>query len=230
LRQSRSARPNPYHNAWSESVIGRLQTELLQDGCFMDETDTRTELFANIEGCSNSRHRHSSLPCLAPASCEASPAKKTQHSPKNPRHPALRNSGASERGRKPPLGVLSRVWQAPAMNATFPTVKEHERTGDEVSAERYRLIADKIEADPALLDIPLANIARWLANGHSAVQRLEGWRAMLLEAKTSRVGLQKVLDILRDEEWEAMMWKGFSPFPGILNKEELARLSWTLSH
>ena len=36
------------------------------------------------------------------------------------------------------------------------------------------MIADKIEADPSLLDIPLANIARWLANGHSAVQRLEG--------------------------------------------------------
>ena len=116
------------------------------------------------------------------------------------------------------------------MNAAPPAPPARERTGDEVSAERYRLIADKIEADPSLLDIPLANIARWLANGHSAVQRLEGWRAMLTEAKTSRAGMQKVLDILRDEEWEAMMWKSFSPFPGILNKEELARLSWTSSH
>jgi hypothetical protein len=116
------------------------------------------------------------------------------------------------------------------MNATLQTVPVRERTGDEVSSGRYRLIADKIEADPALLDIPLATIARWLANGHSAVKRLEGWRAMLLKPKVSRSGLQKVLDILCDEEWEFMMWKGFSPFPGILNKEELERLSWTSSH
>ena len=53
---------------------------------------------------------------------------------------------------------------------------------------------------------------------------------MLLEAKAGRAGLQKVLDLLRDEEWEAMMWKSFSPFPGILNKEELSRLSWSSRH
>ena len=105
-----------------------------------------------------------------------------------------------------------------------------QRTGDEVSAERYRLIADKIEADPSLLEIPLANIARWLSQGHSAVKRLEGWRSMLQAAQTSREGMEKVLFILRDEEWESMIWKGFSPFPGILNKEELARLSWSSRH
>jgi len=116
------------------------------------------------------------------------------------------------------------------MNATLPTAQERERTGDVVSAERYRLIADKIEADPSLLDIPLANIARWLANGHSAVQRLEGWRAMLLEAKASRAGLQKEPDILRDEGREARTGKGSSPLPGILPKEELARRSWSSRH
>ncbi|MBK8040066.1 MAG: hypothetical protein IPK22_23485 [Verrucomicrobiaceae bacterium] len=118
----------------------------------------------------------------------------------------------------------------PALSAPAAPAVARERTGDEVSAERYRLIADKIEADPSLLEIPLANISRWLSQGHSAVKRLEGWRSMLHDAQTSREGLQKVLDILRDEEWESMMWKGFSPFPGILNKEELARLSWTSSH
>lgn len=129
------------------------------------------------------------------------------------------------------LGEPAALWQiAPAMNSVTPADNPRPPTGDEVSAERYRLIADKIEADPSLLEIPLANIARWLAQGHSAVKRLEGWRGMLLDAQTSREGLEKVLFILRDEEWESMMWKGFSPFPGILNKEELARLSWTSSH
>jgi hypothetical protein len=112
-------------------------------------------------------------------------------------------------------------------SATLPT---RERTGDEVSAERFRLMADKIEADPSLLDIPLANIARWLAKGHSAVTRLEGWRRMILDAKASEAGMEKLLFILRDQEWESVMWKGFSPFPGVLTKLELDRLSWTSSH
>jgi len=116
------------------------------------------------------------------------------------------------------------------MSSAPSTDTPRQRTGDEVSAERYRLMADKIEADPSLLEIPLANIARWLSQGHSAVKRLEGWRSMLLDAQQSREGLDKVLFILRDEEWESMMWKGFSPFPGILNKEELARLSWSSRH
>lgn len=111
-----------------------------------------------------------------------------------------------------------------------PSFSKLERTGDEVSADRYRLIADKIEADPSLLDIPLANIARWLANGHTAVQRLEGWRSMILDAKASREGMEKLLFILRDQEWESVMWKGYSPFPGVLTKSERETLSWSSRH
>jgi hypothetical protein len=116
------------------------------------------------------------------------------------------------------------------MSSTLAASIPRERSGDEVSAERYRLMAEKIEADPSLLEIPLANIARWLSQGHSAVKRLEGWRRMIQEARTSREGMDKLLFILRDEEWESMMWKGFSPFPGILSKEELKRLSWSSRH
>ena len=72
LRQSMSARANPYHNAWSESVIGRLKAELLQGGTFSDAADARTELFAYIEGYYNTQRRHSSLNYLTPASFEAS--------------------------------------------------------------------------------------------------------------------------------------------------------------
>lgn len=113
---------------------------------------------------------------------------------------------------------------------TVQDYSAYESTGDAISGKRYRLIADKIEADPTLLEIPLANIARWLSQGHSAVKRLEGWRSMIQDAQVSDEGLKKVLFILRDPEWESMMWKGFSPFPGILNKEELARLSWNSRH
>lgn len=105
-----------------------------------------------------------------------------------------------------------------------------ERTGDEVSADRFRLIADKIEADPALLDIPLANIARWLAQGHSARVRLEGWRSMILDARASEQGMARLLYLLRDQDWESVLWKGYSPFPGILTKDEITRLSWSSRH
>ncbi len=105
-----------------------------------------------------------------------------------------------------------------------------ERSGDEVSADRFRLIADKIEADPALLAIPLDNIERWLSQGHSAVMRLEQWRTMLLEAKASAAGMATLLALLRDQSWEAQLSKGYSPFPGILTKDELRGLSWNSRH
>lgn len=113
------------------------------------------------------------------------------------------------------------------MNSSSST---RERTGDEISADRFRLIADKIEADPTLLEIPLANIARWLAQGHSARTRLEGWRAMILDAQAGEPGMIRLLFLLRDQDWESVLWKDFSPFPGILSKNELQELSWTSAH
>lgn len=71
IRQSMSARANPYHNAWTESFMGTLKTEMLQDGCFINEADARTELFAYIETYYNTHRRHSSLAYLSPAEFEA---------------------------------------------------------------------------------------------------------------------------------------------------------------
>jgi hypothetical protein len=42
--------------------------------------------------------------------------------------------------------------------------------------------------------------------------------------------LQRLLDLLRDDSEESRDWKGFSPFPGILTKEELEPLIWTSRH
>jgi len=70
IAQSMSARANPYHNAWSESFIGTLKTEMLQDGCFENETDARTEIFEYIEIYYNIQRRHSSLNYLSPNTFE----------------------------------------------------------------------------------------------------------------------------------------------------------------
>lgn len=69
--QSMSARANPYHNAWTELFRGTLKSEMLQGGCFMDDQDSRTELFAYIESYYNTQRKHSSINYLSPDQFEA---------------------------------------------------------------------------------------------------------------------------------------------------------------
>lgn len=71
MRQSMSARANPYHNAWTESFMGTLKSEMLQDGCFTDSADARTELFAYIESYYNTHRKHSALGYRTPAQFES---------------------------------------------------------------------------------------------------------------------------------------------------------------
>lgn len=71
LRQSMSARANPYENAWTESFIGTLKLEMLQDGCFENASDARTEIFEYIEGYYNTHRKHSAIGYQTPAQFEA---------------------------------------------------------------------------------------------------------------------------------------------------------------
>src|SRR5713101_3755143 len=87
------------------------------------------------------------------------------------------------------------------------------------------LIADKLErADRAsretLLRIPLENIDRWLANGHTAPHRLEQWRQIILRAQQSLGGFAELLALLRDRGETATHLKTFDPFPGVLTTME----------
>ncbi len=91
---------------------------------------------------------------------------------------------------------------------------------NEASYRRYLKMADKIEADPVLLDIPLANVARWLAQDHSAPRRLEQWRGIILAARESPAGMAELLRLMRDNSEEAQHLKSFSPMVGILTKQE----------
>jgi putative transposase len=70
LRQSMSARANPYDNAWTESFIGTLKREMLQGGCFENAGDARTEIFDYIDGYYNIHRKHSSLGYRTPAQFE----------------------------------------------------------------------------------------------------------------------------------------------------------------
>ena len=71
LRQSMSARANPYDNAWTESFVGTLKLEMLQDGCFENADDARTEIFDYIEGYYNIHRKHSAIGYKTPSQFEA---------------------------------------------------------------------------------------------------------------------------------------------------------------
>jgi putative transposase len=71
MRQSMSARANPYHNAWTESFIGTLKREMLRGGTFIDLPDARAEIFDYIEAYYNNERKHSALGYLAPNQFEA---------------------------------------------------------------------------------------------------------------------------------------------------------------
>ena len=71
LRQSMSARSNPYDNAWTESFIGTLKNEMLQEGCFENAGDARTEIFEYIEAYYNTHRKHSSIGYKTPSQFEA---------------------------------------------------------------------------------------------------------------------------------------------------------------
>ncbi len=70
ILQSMSARANPYHNAWTESMIGTLKAEMVRDGIFESEEDARTELFAYLDSYYNTKRKHASLNYQTPMEFE----------------------------------------------------------------------------------------------------------------------------------------------------------------
>ena len=96
--------------------------------------------------------------------------------------------------------------------------------------KRWLFMADKLEREPALLEIPLGNIERWLAAGrHANVGPLLWWRDVIRRAGESGQAMAELLAFLRDDGEEARRMKSCSPFPGVLTREERDRFrcAWT---
>lgn len=72
IRQSMSAKANPYHNAAMESFMGTLKAELIQEGHFINIKDAHTEISAYIDGYYNTQRIHSSLNYQTPSQYESS--------------------------------------------------------------------------------------------------------------------------------------------------------------
>ncbi len=83
-----------------------------------------------------------------------------------------------------------------------------------------RLIADKIERDPALLEVGLANIARWIANGSDQQHKLREWHDRISAARHSPESMTDLLALLREEGEGAEHEREFAPFAGVLTAME----------
>ncbi|WP_367874056.1 hypothetical protein [Luteolibacter sp. Populi] len=88
--------------------------------------------------------------------------------------------------------------------------------------QKWLFTADKIERQPELLEIPLKNIARWIAMGRLGdVRSLILWRERIEMAQASTGAFADLLAFLRDDGEFARQMKSCSPFPGVLTEEEL---------
>ncbi len=121
-------------------------------------------------------------------------------------------------------------WRVPPLNPSLvtgnvPLVDEPATATTAPTPTHYDVIADKIEAQPDLLAIPLANIDRWLAQDHSAPHRLEQWREIILAAQASASGMARLLALLRDKGEEATHLRSFSPLAGVLTTQERRRIT-----
>ena len=87
----------------------------------------------------------------------------------------------------------------------------------------WGLLSDKIERDPSVLRRASATVERWLADGHSAPHRLAEWRTLLEEAQIHPSGLERLLEVLRGTDEASQRLKDFSPFAGVLTREERRR-------
>jgi hypothetical protein len=98
--------------------------------------------------------------------------------------------------------------------------KEHDDTGDKLEHAYFCYLADKFERDSALLDIPLKTIERWRKRGTWGLNQLARWEGLIEAAKLSSEGLMKLVSVLRADDEDTRFFKGFAPFPGVLDESE----------
>ena len=97
--------------------------------------------------------------------------------------------------------------------------------------QKWLFVADKIEREQELLEIPLRNIQRWIKMDRLGdVRALIQWREMIERAQASREGFAELLAFLRDDGEYARYLKSCTPFPGVLDREERRRFTCVSTH
>lgn len=94
------------------------------------------------------------------------------------------------------------------------------------SRERlWQALAQRVKADPACLELPLANIERWLGQGRLQKGPLLEWRKRLEAARHSKLELVALTDWMAAPNHDSEPLKSCSPFPGLLSDTELETLN-----
>jgi hypothetical protein len=94
-----------------------------------------------------------------------------------------------------------------------PIYSDHRRV-DERSLAMHRLIAEKVRANPALLDEARNNLRRWQEMDGSPVLTLAEWEGIL------RGNAAEVAAFLEERSERATRLRQSSPFAGILTEAE----------
>ena len=87
----------------------------------------------------------------------------------------------------------------------------------------WQLVADKLQRAPELLQVARDNITRWRAQGQTAPHRLDQWERLIVEAQAGEPGMRNLMDVLLGAGEEHGRLREFSPFPGVLTREERRR-------
>ncbi len=88
----------------------------------------------------------------------------------------------------------------------------------------WQALARRVKSDPASLEIPLANIERWLTQGRLQAAPLLEWRKRLEGARSSVTELAALTSWMEEPNHDSEPLKSCSPFPGLLSDAELESL------
>ncbi|MBI3044226.1 MAG: hypothetical protein HYY78_15505 [Betaproteobacteria bacterium] len=109
-------------------------------------------------------------------------------------------------------------WQPGAAARLTPGLLKH-RIIEARSLAMHCLIARKIAADPALLDVARRNLGTWIARyGNEPPRALEEWRAILARP------WPEIAALITDPGESATRLRQSSPFAGVLTKSERRRV------
>ena len=92
-------------------------------------------------------------------------------------------------------------------------LRGHQRI-DQRSLALHRAIADKLSADPALIQIVQDNLDRWSTKGSRSQPYWDAWRTILNRP------LPEVLELLEEESERMTAMRQATPFAGVLEPAE----------
>jgi hypothetical protein len=102
-------------------------------------------------------------------------------------------------------------------HSAMSTVNLHE-LAEERSIALHGAVAERLRADPSLLEAVRARVATWLCDGSVHAEYARAWAAILARP------LAEILPVLTDPGEHARALRQVTPFTGIVEQEERLRI------